>query len=46
MHTGVSYLDETDILALFAEALAADVQPILADYTGLVGADAAMRKER
>jgi hypothetical protein len=39
-----SYLDETNVLALFPEALTADVQAILADQTGFVGADAAVRK--
>jgi len=34
-------LDETNVLALFPEALTADVQAILADQTGFVGADAA-----
>jgi len=33
-------LDETNVLALFPEALTADVQAILADQTGFVGADA------
>jgi hypothetical protein len=37
-----SYLDETNVLALFPEALTADVQAILADQTGFVGADAAV----
>jgi len=34
-------LDEANVLALFPEALTADVQAVLADQTGLVGADAA-----
>jgi len=34
-------LDETNILALLAEALTADVQAILADQTGGMGADSA-----
>ena len=37
------YLDETDILALLAEALAADVEAVFADQTGGVGADSAVR---
>ena len=40
-----SYLDETNVLALFPEALTADVQAILADQTGFVGADAAVREK-
>jgi hypothetical protein len=38
----VSYLDESNILALLAEALTADVQAVLADQTGCVGADSAI----
>ena len=41
-----SYLDETNVLALFPEALTADVQAILADQTGFVGADAAVRERK
>ena len=37
-----SYLDETNIGALLAEALAADVQAVLADQTSRVRADAAV----
>jgi hypothetical protein len=37
-----AYLDEPDILALLTEALTADVQAVLADETGLMGADAAI----
>lgn len=37
-----AYLDETNVLALFSEALTADVQAVLADETGSVGADAAV----
>jgi hypothetical protein len=39
---GLSYLDETDVGALLAEALTADVEAILADETSRVGADAAV----
>jgi ABC-type cobalt transport system substrate-binding protein len=39
---GKSYLDETNVGALLAEALTADVQAILADETSRVGADAAV----
>jgi hypothetical protein len=38
----VSYLDETDVGALLAEALTADVEAVLADETSGVGADAAV----
>ena len=38
-----SYLDETDISALLAEALTADVEAVLADKTSLVGADTAVQ---
>jgi len=34
-------LDETNVRSLLTEALAADVETIFADETGLVGADAA-----
>jgi hypothetical protein len=37
-----SYLDEANVGGLLAEALTADVQAVLADETGLVGADAAV----
>jgi len=37
----LSVLDETDVLALFPEALTADVETVFADETGGVGADAA-----
>jgi hypothetical protein len=36
-----SYLDESNIGGLLSEALTADVEAVLADETGLVGADAA-----
>ena len=36
------YLDESDVGGLLAEALTADVKTVLADETGLVGADAAV----
>ena len=38
-----SYLDEANVGALLTEALAADVEAVLADETGLVGADTAVR---
>lgn len=38
---GNSYLDETNVGALLAEALTADVEAVLADQTSRVGADAA-----
>ena len=38
------YLDETDVGALLAEALTADVEAVLADETSRVGADAAVQK--
>lgn len=37
---------ETDVGGLLTEALTADVQAVLADETGLVGADTAVRKKR
>ena len=36
------YLGESDVGGLLAEALTADVKTVLADETGLVGADAAV----
>ena len=39
---GESYLDETNVGGLLAEALTADVQAVLADQTSGVGADAAV----
>lgn len=39
---GISYLDETNVLALFPEALTADVKAVFADQTGFVCADAAV----
>ncbi|KAH9871394.1 hypothetical protein IAQ61_005573 [Plenodomus lingam] len=36
-----SYLDETNVGGLLAEALTADVKAVLADQTSRVGADAA-----
>ena len=38
-----SYLDETNVGGLLAEALTADVEAVLADKTSLVGADAAVK---
>lgn len=38
----IPYLSEPDILALLSEALSADVEAVLADQTGFVGADAAV----
>lgn len=43
--TGESYLDETNVGGLLAEALTADVQAVLADETGGVGANAAVEKK-
>lgn len=40
---GESYLDETNVGGLLAEALTADVEAVLADQTSGVGADAAVR---
>lgn len=40
--TGESYLDETNVGGLLAEALTADVEAVLADQTSGVGADAAV----
>ena len=37
-----SHLDETNVSGLLTEALAADVEPILADDTVVVAADAAV----
>ena len=37
-----SHLDETDVSSLLTEALAADVQPILANDTVVIAADAAV----
>lgn len=37
------YLDKSDVGCLLPEALAADIEPVLADQTGLVGADAAVQ---
>lgn len=37
-----SYLDEANVGGLLTEALTADVEAVLADQTGLVGADAAV----
>jgi hypothetical protein len=39
-----SYLDEANVGGLLTEALTADVEAVLADQTGLVGADAAVRE--
>lgn len=38
------YLDESNIGALLSEALTADVEAVLADETGAVGADAAVQE--
>jgi hypothetical protein len=40
----VTYLDETNVLALLTETLTADVETVFADQTGFVGADAAVRR--
>jgi hypothetical protein len=42
--TEESYLDEADVLALLTEALTADVEAVLADKTGPVGADTAIQR--
>ena len=34
---GEAHLDETNVLSILPEALTADVQPVLADETPLVG---------
>lgn len=39
--TNLPVLDEADVVRLLTEALTADVEAVLADQTGLVGADAA-----
>ncbi len=39
----VPYLDEANVGSLLTEALTADVEAVLADQTGLVGADAAIK---
>lgn len=41
-----THLGEADVSALLAEALTADVQAVFADETSLVGADAAVEKNR
>lgn len=38
-----AYLDETNVGGLLTEALTADVQAVLADETGGVGANAAVK---
>jgi hypothetical protein len=43
---GRAYLDEANVGRLLAEALTADVEAVLADQTGLVGADAAVSKRK
>ena len=40
-----AYLDETNVGGLLTEALTADVQAVLADETGGVGANAAVEKK-
>lgn len=42
IYVQLSYLGEANVCGLLAEALTADVQAILADETGLVGADTAI----
>lgn len=42
MSSRLPVLDETDVGGLLAEALTADVESVLADETGLVGADTAL----
>jgi hypothetical protein len=39
----MTYLVETNIVGIFTEALTADVQVILADQAGLMGADTAKK---
>jgi hypothetical protein len=39
-----SYLGEADVCGLLTEALAADVESIFANETGLVGADTAVKQ--
>lgn len=39
-----SYLDEANVGGLLPEALTADVEAVLADQTGLVGADSARKR--
>lgn len=39
-----SYLGEANVGGLLTEALTADVESVLADETGLVGADTAAKK--
>lgn len=41
---GKTDLDEANVGGLLTEALTADVEAVLADETGLVGADAAMKQ--
>jgi len=41
-----AYLDEADVGGFLTEALAADVEAVLADETGLVGADTAVEGEK
>ena len=38
------YLDESDVLRFFSEALTTYVQAVLADQTGAVGANTAERR--
>ena len=40
-----AYLDETNVGGLLTEALTADVQAVLADETGGVGANAAVEEK-
>lgn len=42
---GASYLDEANVGGLLTEALAADVEAVLADETSLVGADTAVKTQ-
>ena len=39
------YLDEADLVGLLAEALTADVEAVLSDQTGAVGADTAVEEK-
>jgi hypothetical protein len=42
----LAYLDEANVGRLLTEALTADVEAVLADQTGLMGADAAVKGEK
>ncbi len=43
LRRAAAHLDKTDVLGVLAEALPADVEPVLADQAPVVGADAAAR---